>query len=158
MIVKNRLKCQTTPPTELRDASGVGPGDRLEKIETDHGLILRPRRVDPSHPGTLHDKINRARGPFTEFPALAPSVGYDAHAALEAIQNKASGKDLILIGPYADFLKPGKDGRNRAEDILPIMGEIAQRSAVLLFSLNKDPFNRVGRRFDELQRENLGGD
>ncbi len=95
-----------------------------------------------------------------EFPALAGSDAYDAYDAydaLEVIQHETSGKDLIMIDPYADFLKPNGNGYNRAESILPMMGKIAQCSAVLLFALNLDPFNPVGRRFDELQRANLSG-
>lgn len=64
MIVKITSKRQVTFPARVLDALGVGPGDRLELEEGDDGFILRPRRINPSHLGTLHDKITRGRGAF----------------------------------------------------------------------------------------------
>ncbi len=64
MIVKITSKRQVTFPARVLDALGVGPGDRLELEEGDAGFILRPRRIDPSHLGTLRDKISRDRGSF----------------------------------------------------------------------------------------------
>lgn len=65
--------------------------------------------------------------------------------------------DLLKHGVLAEFLKPSQNGRNRAESVIPIMANMAKCSAVLLFALNLDPFNRVGRRFDALQQVNLSG-
>ncbi len=92
-----------------------------------------------------------------ELPHLGNPHGYDAYAALEMIQNETTNEDLILIDPFADFLKPEPNGHNRAEKILPIVSEISKHSAVLLFVLNKNPFNSVGRRFDELLYTHLQG-
>ena len=64
MVVKITSKRQVTFPARVLDALGVGPGDRLELVEGDDGFILRPRRIDFSHIGTLHDKIKRGRGSF----------------------------------------------------------------------------------------------
>ena len=64
MVVKITSKRQVTFPARVLDALGVGPGDRLELVEGDDGFILRPRRIDLSHVGTLHDKVKRDRGSF----------------------------------------------------------------------------------------------
>ena len=64
MVVKITSKRQVTFPARVLDALGVGPGDRLELVEGDDGFILRPRRIDLSHVGALHDKIKRGRGSF----------------------------------------------------------------------------------------------
>jgi len=63
VVVKITPKRQVTLPACVVDALGVGPGDQLELVEGDDGFILRPRRLDLSHVGTLHDKIKRGRGP-----------------------------------------------------------------------------------------------
>lgn len=87
-----------------------------------------------------------------EFPELGDPAGYDAYKTLEVIQEKVFGNDVILLDPFADFLKPsgGRGSENRAESVLPIIGKISESSTVLLFVLNLNPFNRYGRRFDEL--------
>ena len=54
-----------------------------------------------------------------EFPQLRDSGRYDAYAALEVIRHETTSKDLILIDPFADFLKPNQHGFNRAESIFP---------------------------------------
>ena len=64
MIVKITSKRQVTFPARVLDALGVGPGDQLEIVEGPDGFALRPRRVDLSRLGTLHDKIRRGRGTF----------------------------------------------------------------------------------------------
>ncbi|MCY3687738.1 MAG: hypothetical protein OXI13_07740 [Gammaproteobacteria bacterium] len=89
------------------------------------------------------------------LPRLGNSSDYDAYRALETIKNETTGNDLILIDPYDDLLKPDINGSNRAEDVLPVLGEVAKSSLVVLFVLNLDPFNRVGRRFDELLQRHL---
>ena len=95
------------------------------------------------------------------FPQLEDQPGepgnYDAYRALDVIASETTGNDLILVDPFADFLEPDADDSNRAEHVLPILGEIANRSAVLLFALNPDPFAPAGRRFDELLHTHLGG-
>lgn len=64
MIVKITSKRQVTFPARVLEALGVGPGDQLELIEGPGGYILRPRRVDRSRLGTLHDRIPPAHPPF----------------------------------------------------------------------------------------------
>ena len=85
-----------------------------------------------------------------EFPSLRDEIEYDAYSALEVILRESTDGDVILIDPYAEFLP-------RAESVLPILGNTARGSPVLMFALNRDPFNRVGRRFDELLQAHLGG-
>ena len=48
MLVKITSKRQVTLPAHVLDAMGVGPGDRLELIESPDGYLLRPRRIDYS--------------------------------------------------------------------------------------------------------------
>ena len=89
------------------------------------------------------------------FPQLGEPGNYDAYQALDVIKSEMTRNDLILVDPFADFLKPDANGCNRAEHVLPVLGQIANCSTVLLFVLNGDPFNRVGRRFDELLRDHV---
>lgn len=84
------------------------------------------------------------------FPRLGDPTNYDAYQALDVIRSETTSNDLILVDPFAKFLKPDAGGSNRAEHVLPMLSQIANCSSVLLFVLNKSPFNRVGRRFDEL--------
>ena len=64
MLLKINSKRQVTLPAEVLDALGVKPGDRLELRETADGYALRPRRVDMSRLGLLHDKIPPNHPPF----------------------------------------------------------------------------------------------
>lgn len=64
MIVKITSKRQVTFPARVLDALGVGPGDHLEIVEGTDGFALKPRRIDHSRLGTLHDKIRRGKGTF----------------------------------------------------------------------------------------------
>ncbi len=91
------------------------------------------------------------------FPQLGDPAGYDAYRALEVIGSATTGDDLVLVDPFDDFLRPDSDGSNQAEQVLPMLGQIADRTAVLLFALNLNPDNRVGRRFAELLRHHLCG-
>ena len=64
MLVKITSKRQVTFPAKVLDALGVKPGDHLELRETADGYALRPRRVDTSRLGLLHDKIPPGHPPF----------------------------------------------------------------------------------------------
>jgi len=64
MIVKITAKRQVTFPARILDALGVGPGDRLELIESPDGFILRPRRIDLGRLAPLRDKLRRGKGSF----------------------------------------------------------------------------------------------
>ena len=64
MIVKITSKRQVTFPARVLDALGVGPGDRLELLESPDGYMLKPKRIDHSRLGTLHSKIRRGEGTF----------------------------------------------------------------------------------------------
>ena len=57
MFVKITSKRQVAFPKRVLDELGVGPGDRLELLEGLDGFTLRPRRIDYSRLGTLHDRI-----------------------------------------------------------------------------------------------------
>ncbi|MDE0033345.1 MAG: hypothetical protein OXU75_09455 [Deltaproteobacteria bacterium] len=91
------------------------------------------------------------------FPQLGDPANYDAYRALDVIGSETTGNDLILVDPFDDFLESDDKGCNRAESVLPMLSQIAKSSTVLPFVLNKDPFNCVGRRYDEHLRNHLGG-
>ncbi len=64
MIVKITSKRQVTFPARVLDALGVGPGDRLELVESSDGFRLRPRRIHRERLAPLRDKLKKGRGPF----------------------------------------------------------------------------------------------
>ena len=64
MIVKITAKRQVTFPAYVLEAMGVGPGDRLEIVESPDGYLLKPRRIDHSRLGVLKDLIPPDTPPF----------------------------------------------------------------------------------------------
>ena len=64
MIVKITSKRQVTFPAHVLEAMGVGPGDRLEIVESPDGYLLKPRRIDHSRLGVLKDLIPPDAPPF----------------------------------------------------------------------------------------------
>ena len=85
-----------------------------------------------------------------DFPGCSGS-GYDAYAAFDEIVRGAKDGDLVLLDPFHKFLP------NKAPKVVPRMAEMAGRASVLLFALNLDPKNEVGRRFDKFLRNHLPG-
>ena len=86
-----------------------------------------------------------------DFPNADLSDGYAAFEN-DVIPNAKNG-DLVLIDPFANFLRDD----HRAPRVIPLIAKMAKRAAVLLFALNLDPGNWVGRRFDKLLKEHLPG-
>ena len=64
MIVKVTAKRQVTFPAKVLDSLGVKPGDHIEIVECPDGYMLRPKRIDLSMYGYLHDKIDSNAPPF----------------------------------------------------------------------------------------------
>ena len=64
MIVKITSKRQVTFPAHVLEAIGVGPGDRLEILESPGGFLLNPKRIDYSKLGILKDLIPPDAPPF----------------------------------------------------------------------------------------------
>jgi AbrB family looped-hinge helix DNA binding protein len=64
MVVKITAKRQVTFPARVLDALGVGPGDRLELVDSPAGFLLRPRRVDAARLAPLRDRLKRGQGTF----------------------------------------------------------------------------------------------
>ena len=64
MIVKITSRRQVTFPARVLDALGVGPGDRLELVESPDGLRLRPHRIRHDCLAPLSDSLHRSRGAF----------------------------------------------------------------------------------------------
>ena len=85
------------------------------------------------------------------FPTAFDRSGSDAYAAFEKIAREAERKDVALIDPFKEFLP------RKAKMIVPQMEEMADRAAVVLFALNKDPGNRFASRFDDLLKNHLKG-
>jgi hypothetical protein len=59
--------------------------------------------------------------------------------------------DLLLLDPFADFL------RQRADEAIPLIPGFSIRAACVLFVLNLDPRNEVGRHYGELRSKHLPG-
>ena len=64
ILVKITAKHQITLPSHVLDRMDVGAGDQLQLIPGPDGYLLRPRRIDYSHLGTLREKIPRGHPPF----------------------------------------------------------------------------------------------
>ena len=84
-----------------------------------------------------------------DFPGCAGQ--YDGYAALNEIARCADDGDLVLVDPFAEFLP------RFARTVVPRLAALAGRAAVLLFALNLNPGNQVGRQFDALLESHLPG-
>ncbi|MYN65268.1 MAG: hypothetical protein F4X11_09610 [Acidobacteria bacterium] len=89
------------------------------------------------------------------FPGTAPDSGcnrHDGYDALGRIICAAREGDLLLVDPFFDdFLE------RRARTVVPRMAAMAERAAVLLFVLHRNPRSRVSQRFDLLLEHHLRG-
>ena len=77
---------------------------------------------------------------FEELKALGfdPRDGY---SVLNSINQGCIDGDLVLIDPFGDFLPC------RQDDVAPRIAEASRRMAVVLFVLNKNPENKIGRKW-----------
>ena len=64
MIVKITSKRQVTLPAQVLEALGVGPGDRIEILESPEGYLLKPKRIDHSKLAPLRHLIPDDHPPF----------------------------------------------------------------------------------------------
>jgi AbrB family looped-hinge helix DNA binding protein len=64
MIVKLTSKRQVTFPASVLKVLGVGPGDRLELLESPDGFLLRPKAVNRERLAPLRGKLRRGVGEF----------------------------------------------------------------------------------------------
>ncbi len=64
MLAKITSKRQVTFPAAVLAALGVGPGDRLEILESADGFLLRPRRVDRAKLAPLRGSLQPGTVPF----------------------------------------------------------------------------------------------
>ena len=76
---------------------------------------------------------------------------YDAYAVFPKIIHKAHEEDLVLIDDFGCFLP------DKAETTIPQMEAMANSATVLLFALNLDPRNKVGKCFEKLLAKHLRG-
>ena len=87
-----------------------------------------------------------------EFPACSDGASqYDAYAAFEHIARVLNDGDLVMLDPFGEFLPL------KAPVVVPQVAEAAERAAVLLFALNRNPHDEDGRRFDLLLEQHLPG-
>ena len=69
-----------------------------------------------------------------DYPDCGPSAGrYDAYDALDSMAPRLTECDIVLIDPFEEFL------RCHARRVVPQLGALAKKAAVLLFALNRDP-------------------
>ena len=79
--------------------------------------------------------------------------GWDSYRMLDDVVHDLRTDDLVLVDPLSSFL-PG-----HAKEVMPFLAAaVKERQAtVLIFALNLNPRNSVGRRFDTLLAEHLPG-
>lgn len=79
--------------------------------------------------------------------------GWDSYRMLDDVVHELHTDDLVLVDPLSSFL-PG-----HAKEVIPVLAAaVKERQAtVLIFALNLNPSNPVGRRFDTLLAEHLPG-
>ena len=93
-------------------------------------------------------EILSQRPGFTELEACRfnPNNGY---SVLNSINQGCINADLVLIDPFGDFLRDWQD------DILPQIADASKRTAIILFVLNKDPGNFVGKKWKRNKKKFL---
>ena len=118
-------------------------GSGSVRMFTDDSCPARRERLRASGLLILHE----------EFPdyGVGPAGEYDGYDAFGKIIEEAKDGDLVLIDPFAEFLK------DKAKTVIPQMEEMAERAAVLLFALNECPSNEDGQEFDTLLKKHLRG-
>jgi len=80
---------------------------------------------------------------------LDEKFSFDGYTAFKEIV--LGDGDLVLIDPFACFLRKGK-----YKTVIPQIAEaIEQGAAVILFALNLNPCNSVGRKFEKLLKDYL---
>ena len=92
------------------------------------------------------DADSRAELTASGLEELSAS-GFDSQNAYSILTADMSG-DLLLIDPFSDFLPS-------APTYLPELARVAQRIPVILFVLDLDPNNRVGRQYADLRSKYL---
>ncbi|MDE0412680.1 MAG: hypothetical protein OXI37_10785 [Gammaproteobacteria bacterium] len=86
------------------------------------------------------------------FSDTCSSTGeYDAYTFFKGYASQSEEQDLVLIDPFAGFLS------SKSHTVIPQIEIAAKRASVLLFALNRDPFDSVGRQFDDLLETHLKG-
>ena len=106
------------------------PGRRERLQEAGLGLVAE---VVPNCPGEARD--------------------WDSYRMLDDVVHELRTDDLLFIDPFSSFLP------SHAKEVMPVLAAAVEerQAAVLLFALNRNPGNSVGRRFDALLAEHLPG-
>lgn len=144
---------------DAQDETGEGHYLGSAKLVRHLGERIGNHKVEvyagDADPGRLQRLVAAGLQPLDALPAGPKSPAgqedYDAYAFLSAYIDQAEARDLVLIDPFADFLS------KKAESVIPQIARLAERATVLLFALNKDPYNEVGERFDAWLDEHLRG-
>ena len=79
--------------------------------------------------------------------------GWDSYRMLDDVVHELRLDDLLFVDPFSSFLP------DHAKEVIPVLAAAVEerQAAVLMFALNRNPGNSVGRRFDALLAEHLPG-
>jgi hypothetical protein len=97
--------------------------------------------VSDRDPAALHDLVTSGLTPL-QHPGFDPANGF-------SILTTEIDVDVVLIDPFASFLW------EEAPMVLPQVGTVSQRRAIVVFVLIQDPMNVDGRRYTTLKSHHL---
>jgi hypothetical protein len=97
--------------------------------------------VSDDDPAALHDLVTSGLTPL-QHPGLDPANGF-------SILTTEIDVDLVLIDPFAPLLW------EEAPRVLPQVGTVSQRMAIVVFVLIQDPLNVDGRHYTTLKAHHL---
>jgi 23S rRNA A2030 N6-methylase RlmJ len=133
---------------EIGQGCYYGSGHIVRRAAKDAGLEAKIL-VSDGNPESL-DKLLRSG---LEELKDEHSRSNDGYSILESVIQKKICADLVLIDPFADFL------RANADKVVPAIAKAAKKPgvAIVLFVLNKYPENKVGQNWQKLKAAHLRG-
>lgn len=96
----------------------------------------------------VSDQEPEARRAFVEPIQQLEAEGFMPSDGFSVLDCGVEG-DLLLLDPFGDFLP------RQAHEVIPKIADMSARMACVLFVLNMNPRNTVGRRYEELRRKHL---
>jgi hypothetical protein len=139
-------RVEALPRCALRDAQ-PDPGTRY--YGSSYVVINAARVAKCVAEVSISDSDPEARRAFsgTEVRVLA-SPGFCPSDGFSILNAEVAG-DLLLLDPFANFLP------RQASDVIPRIAKVSERIACVLFVLNLDPNNSVGRSWRTLRSTHL---